>query len=356
MRFGWRGAVGVVISAAALYWALRGVHVSEVMAHLSRANVWLLVASTVAATAIFPLRARRWRPILDPVAPNLPFMTLWRPTAIGMMVTNVLPARAGEPARAYALTRETDQVPFSTAFASVAVDRVFDATIVLMLMAVGTLDPAFAPGATVLGQPVSRIMLTGLVFAAIVMAGLYMIVFAPRVIIGSWSWVARHTFPKLDEPGRAILDSFARGLEVLRSPGRFAAVFGWALLHWLVNAFAFWLAFRAVGIQAPFSAALFLQGLISIGVALPAAPGFFGLFEAAGVAGLALYGVPEDLAVTWALTFHTLSFIPITLIGTYFFVRLGLRISDVRAAKARTEHHPPTPAVEPQRQPEPEPR
>jgi len=317
MKFGWRGVAGVIISAGALYWALRDVHFSQVMAHLRVAKVWLLLLSTIAATAIFPLRARRWRPILDPVAPKLPFAKLWPPVAIGMMVSNVFPARAGEPARAFALTRETDEVPFSTAFASVAVDRVFDATIVLLLMALATLDPRFAQGATVLGQPVSRIMLTGVVFAAIVMAGLYAIVFAPQRMIALWSWVARHTVPKLDERGRAILDSFARGLGVLRSPGRFAAVFGWALLHWLVNAFAFWLAFRAVGIQAPYSAALFLQGLISIGVALPAAPGFFGLFEAFGKAGLPLYGVPDDLAVTRALTFQTLPLIPINVIGTY---------------------------------------
>lgn len=351
MRFGWRGAVGVLISAAALYWALRGVHFSEVVEHLRRSNVWLLLLSTITATAIFPLRARRWKPILDPVAPNLPFRMLWPPTAIGMMVSNLFPARAGEPARAFALTRETDQVPFSTAFASVAVDRVFDATIVLLLMALSTLDPRFASGASVLGQPVSRIMVSGVVFAGIVMAALYAIVFVPQRIIALWSWVARRTLPRFDERGRAILDSFARGLEVLRSPGRFAAVFGWALLHWLVNALAFWLAFQAVGIDAPFSAAIFLQGLISIGVALPAAPGFFGLFEAFGKAGLGLYGVREDLAVTWALTFHTLSFIPITVMGAYYFVHLGLKMSDVRAAKARTEQHPadiaPTPPEAP---------
>lgn len=337
MRLGWRGALGVIISAGALYWALRGVHFADVVDHLARANLWLLLLSTVTATTIFPLRARRWRPILDPIAPGLRFGQLWRPTAIGMMVSNLFPARAGEPARAFALTRETSRVPFSTAFASVAVDRVFDASIVLLLMAVATLDPRFAQGATVLGQPVSRIMISGVVFAAAVMATLYALVFMPQRIMRLWSSVARRAFRRWDERGQAVIASFARGLDVLRNPGRFAAVLGWALAHWLVNALAFWIAFRAVGIDVPFSAALFLQGLISIGVALPAAPGFFGLFEAFGKAGLGLYGVREDLAVTWALTFHTLSFIPITVMGAWYFVRLGMRLSDVRAARARTE-------------------
>ena len=80
----------------------------------------------------------------------------------------------------------------------------------------------------------------------------------------------RHIWDKAFAGG-SYLATFAQGLESLRSPRRFAEVFFWALLHWLVNALAFQLAFLAIGLDAPFSAALFLQGLISIGVALPAA-------------------------------------------------------------------------------------
>src|SRR5262249_31866129 len=117
MRFGWRGALGIVLSLALLWWAFHDVEWSHVALALRQANVGLLVLSAVAATGIFPLRARRWRTILDPVEPGIPFSKLWRATAIGMMANNVLPARAGELARAYALSRETPRVPFSAAFA-----------------------------------------------------------------------------------------------------------------------------------------------------------------------------------------------------------------------------------------------
>jgi glycosyltransferase 2 family protein len=82
----------------------------------------------------------------------------------------------------------------------------------------------------------------------------------------------------------------------------------------------------------PWSAALFVQGLIVVGVALPSAPGFFGLFESAAVISLGLYGVAEAPAVTWALVFHLLSFIPITIIGAYYFARLGLTMGDIGSA------------------------
>src|SRR5690348_15448757 len=177
MRFGWRGALGIVLSAALLWYAFAGIDWAQVGMEIRRANLWLLLLSAVAATGIFPLRARRWRTILDPVEPNLPFGALWRATAIGMMVNNILPARLGEPARAYALSRDIPRVPFSTSFASLAVDRVFDSLIVLILTFGAMLLPSFPTGAA---GAVARLALGGVVFVAGVIMMLYLIVFFPE--------------------------------------------------------------------------------------------------------------------------------------------------------------------------------
>jgi uncharacterized protein (TIRG00374 family) len=335
MKIGWRGALGIALSVVALWWTLRGIDFGSVVEHIRGSNPLLLALSTVAATGIFPLRARRWRPILHAVAPDLPFAPLWRATAIGMMVSNLVPARAGELARAYALARETRRVPFTTAFASVAVDRGFDAAIVLLLMVVAMLDSQFSNAVVVAGQPASRVVAAGAIFAGSVLGVLYLLARFPGSVVRAYEIVARRISAGLAERGGELLRTFVGGLGVLRRPLLFAEVVWWTLLHWLLNAFAFWLGFLAVGIDAPFSAALFLQGLIAIGVALPSAPGFFGIFELFAKAGLTLYGVPDDLAVAWAISFHFLSFIPITLIGMWYFVRLGLHMREIGAAAPR---------------------
>ncbi|HJP59318.1 MAG TPA: lysylphosphatidylglycerol synthase domain-containing protein, partial [Gemmatimonadaceae bacterium] len=92
MRPGWRAAIGALLSVALIYWTLRGVSISDVGARLSHANMLLFAAATFCATAIFALRARRWRTILEPVAGTLPLGPQWRATTIGMMVNNVVPA------------------------------------------------------------------------------------------------------------------------------------------------------------------------------------------------------------------------------------------------------------------------
>ncbi len=330
MRSGWRAALGLVLSAALIYLTLRGISPTEVARHLSNADPLLFLGAIICATAIFGLRARRWQTILEPAVSHVPLAPLWRATAIGMMVNNVVPARAGEVARAYALTKET-RVPFPAALASLVVDRLFDAIVLLMLAAIALLDPAMSTGHTLAGRPVSDFAVGSIGLVLVLVIGLYLLVFFPARVLALFGRVAARISPKVEARGRRILEAFITGLSVLRSPGRFAAVFAWTLAHWLLNALGFWLAFRAVGITAPFSAAFFLQAFIALGTAVPALPGFFGVFEYMSVQGLGVYGVGQQQAATWAIGFHILSFIPITLIGAYYFTRLGMKMSELRA-------------------------
>ncbi|MDB4875693.1 MAG: Lysylphosphatidylglycerol synthetase/glycosyltransferase AglD [Gemmatimonadetes bacterium] len=331
-KFGWKGALGLVISAVCLYFAFRNFQWAQAVQLAKHANYGLLLLATVASTGMFPLRARRWRTILDPVAPNVPFGPLWRATAIGVMLTNILPARAGEVARPIALAREVPAVPFSMGLASVVVDRVFDAMVVLLLLAVAMLSPDFPAGAQILGQPISHFARA---FAIVPLAALivsYALVFFPDRLIRLFELIARRVHPVVEAKGSEMLRRFADGLGVLRNPRHFVAVFVWTLLHWLLQPLAFWLGFRAFGIAVPWEATLFVQGVIVILVSVPSTPGFVGVFEAGGVAALGVFGIDQTAAGTWALVFHIISAIPITLIGAYYFARAGLTMGDLGSA------------------------
>jgi uncharacterized protein (TIRG00374 family) len=333
MRFGWRGIIGILLSGAFLYFAFRGIRLDTFLEHIRGANLGLLVFSAALATGTFPLRAIRWRPILDPIVPRIPFGRLWSATAIGMMVNNVVPARAGEFARAFAISRSTPELGFPAAFASLAVDRLFDAVVIFLLMFGAMLDPSFPRGAVIAGRPVSSYAIGGVLVTLAALVAMYVLILFPSHVLSLYELVARRLAPKLEARGREALLSLSHGLSVLRTPGRFLTVLAWTLAHWLLNALAFWVGFRAVGIVVPFSAALFLQGIIAVGVAAPQAPGFFGVFESFGRIGLGLYGVPADAAVSWAIGYHLLSFVPITVMGAWSFVRAGLSMGDIGGAQ-----------------------
>ncbi len=331
-RTRWQTLIGAVLTLLLLGWTLRDVQPDILLQQLRGADFGLLVLAAVVATAIFPLRAARWLVLLEPIEPNLRFMDAWRAVAIGMMINNVLPARAGELARAYAVSRETRTISFTSALASIALDRVFDALIVFALMFGAMLAPGFPAGATIAGRPATALIGTwGIAVLVVVFLGTVLVAFRPATVVAMARAVCRAVLPKFETRMVTIVEHATAGFAVMRSPSRFVRVVLWTVVHWLTNALAFWIAFRAVGITAPYSGALFLQGLIAIGVAIPSSPGFFGPFEAFAKAGLQVYAVPVTLAVTWAVGFHLLSFIPVTALGAFYFSRLGLSLKELRA-------------------------
>ncbi len=334
MKLDWKSALGFVLSGGVLWYTLRGVNFTDVWAVLQSSNWLLFGACTVVATCVFPLRARRWRTILEPVSGRIPFGPLWRSTAIGVMMNNVFPLRAGEFGRALALTREEPRVPISTALGSLAVDRIFDAIVLFALMFGAMLDPAFPPGVRLLGQTIPQLAAGGitLMFALIVIC--YAVVLQHERVLALVGAAARRIAPKYEEAIVRFVEHGVGGLAVLKDSRRFLAVLFWAIAHWVVNAFGIYLGMLAVGIQVPFVAALFLQGVLAIGVAFPSSPGFVGVFELSATLGLSVYGVPKELALSWALGYHALTFVPITAMGATYFAKLGLNTAAIARAKS----------------------
>ncbi len=335
MKLDWKVALGFVISAVLLWLAIRAVPLGDIVGVLRASNPWLFALSAFVATLIFPLRARRWQTILEPVAGRIPFGPLWRSTAIGMMVNNVVPARAGEVARAYALTREIPRVTFTSSLASLAVDRIFDAVVLLGLMFGAMLSPAFPANARVAGMTVPQFASGGIAAVIGLLVICYLAVLMPARVLQVVRTIADRVLPRIADRIVGFADQALGGLAVLRDARRFLAVLWWAVLHWLVHALALWIGFQAVGLEAPFVAALFLQGVLGFAVAIPSSPGFVGVFELASAVGLSVFGISESLAVSWAIGFHVLTFIPITLIGIVYLLRLGINLRDIGGAAER---------------------
>jgi len=285
--------------------------------------------------ADIPVRSIRWRLILrDQDGRPCPWLPLWHATTIGFMANNLLPARAGEVARAYVASRQLP-VRFSTALASIAVERVFDALVMLGLMAVAIAAPSFPAHAAVNGRSLSAIAASAAALFAVLLIMAFLMVHRPAPWLALLARIARRLLPaRAAERVIHAAEGLIAGLAVLKSPGRFAGVVFWSLVLWIKNAAAFAICFRAFGLDVPLEAALLLQGIIGFGVAVPSTPSFIGVFEAATLLTLQLYGVNSSLAVSYALTYHLTTFLPITLLGLWSLSRLHIRLRDLNTAAA----------------------
>ena len=124
-----------------------------------------------------------------------------------------------------------------------------------------------------------------------------------------------------------LLERLASGFAAVRRPRRMVSLFLWSLLIWSTNAAAFWVGFAAFHIDVPWTAAVVVQGTVTLGIALPSSPGFFGPFEAATRVALTSYGVAPAAAAAYAVPFHLSAyFVPMTLLGLWSLWVTGLSI------------------------------
>jgi hypothetical protein len=326
MKIGWRGALGFVLSAAFLVWTMREVSFAQVWGVLRQSSLPLFLLSATVATLIFPLRALRWRVILEPIAHDIPFGRSGS-TAVGMMVNNVFPARAGELA---APTRSRARSPanFAAAFASLAVDRIFDAVTVVILLVTAMIFSDFPPETTIGGQPINRVAMgTGLLaVGAWPASSRWRCFLAGGAHLG---WRRGSNRPSL----RGSRPALARIIHV--GTGR-ATVTGslregprWAIVMWLVNGLSFWIGFLAVGIEgAVHGRALPDGGHCDLGRHSVVARLLRSL-EAAGTGRPHALQCEERPGRLVALGFHLLAFLPITLIGLFYFARLGMKFGEL---------------------------
>jgi hypothetical protein len=325
----WPSVLGLAISALLLWWVLGNVEWSAVRAHIGSASLPLLAAAVAIATATFPLRLLRWRLLLrrddgDPIR----IAPMWHAVAIGFMANNVLPFRMGEIMRTLTVSRLAP-VRFTAAFSSIAVERVFDGLTVVAFLAVSLFTAGLPAGTAIGGVPIARLAaIAGAMLGAALLAA---------VAVVAWPLAAERVIRKV-VPGErlaeklvALVEGVRHGLSVLRSPARLAAVIGWSLVLWLVNALSFYVAFRAFDIPAGFAAALLLQGVLVLGIAVPSTPGYVGLFEGAIKAVLLLFAVAPDRAVAYAVTYHVTTFIPIVLLGAWSLLTTSLSLRDLRS-------------------------
>ncbi|MEJ2216432.1 MAG: lysylphosphatidylglycerol synthase transmembrane domain-containing protein [Gemmatimonadota bacterium] len=327
-RFDWKAVLGVLVSIGLLYYALRGVDFHDVAGRVLLAHPLLLLVAVTVNFLAFPLRALRWRALLEPVRVT-GFGNRFAATCVGFMANNLLPARVGEFARAYALSR-LEPVRMTASFGSLVVERLFDIIVVVASLLLAMTLPGF-PAMNAAMPEVWRAAETILALFAIGFVVVLVMVTWPERSVAVFETVARRTLPHaVRRKVIDLLEGFLQGLTAVRQPILVIRIAVWSAAVWGVNALSFWIGFHAFGIDVPFSGALFLQSIIALAVSLPSVPGFFGIYEAAVRVGLVgIWGVGTTPAIAFALGFHITTFIPVTLFGLFYVWRLGLTWSEV---------------------------
>jgi hypothetical protein len=307
--FRWIVAVGV--SAAGLWFALHGADWALVRESLGRLSspLWLALVPLGLGTE-YTLRTVRWKLLMDPVK-RASFRTLFPITGAAFFVNNVLPFRAGEVARVFWTSQKTG-LPFATGVAILAVDRLVDmASFLLIILVVlcrkADLFPSLRPVAAFAGLTAAMIL------------GLFVMAHFPAAFK---RWTER---PWLPGAVRARLHQFIDGAVALQNAGTAAAALGISLVFWVQFIVVVRFISRAFGLPLSWLDAAWLEIGFCFGVLLPAAPGYVGTVEAAGVAALAALGYDRNVALPVVLVIHASQILSTALWGVPSLFIAGLK-------------------------------
>ena len=332
----WRAILGLAVTVFLLWWVLRDVELAVLWAEVREADFLLLGLAVAIATLTFFLRALRWKVLLAPIYSGSSLRSRWAAVNIGFMANNLLPARVGEFARAYALSR-LEPVSVSGAFGSLVVERVLDGIAIVFFMFVAMAAPGFPWERASQDGPLGAIIRSAVVILGLLLVFMLLLLLFPRPLVRMAERLARFLPKRMARTFVDALEAFLDGLKILRKPRLLALAIVWSLAVWAWQSSAFWVAFRAFGIDVGYDAALFVNAIIGFAVGVPAAPGFFGTFHAGARMGLGVYGVAAAPTLAFAFGFHLGGFIPVTLIGLYYAWKLGFSMTEVGRSEERVE-------------------
>ena len=288
------------VSLICLLYVFRGIEFAELWDILRRFPVPPMLATiavSFAAYGVMGLRLARMN------VPPLSFRSTFCATLAGLALNNVLPAKAGEAAKAVWIGR-SNRLPLDIALGIVFMERFFDVNVLALL----SLWFVWHTGRRN----------TSLLLLGCLAAGWLVLLLLRRFPKG----LAGLGFLHLPHKASDFLRRFLASLIGHMTAGRLAWMCVTSLSVWSLYALEMALALNGVaGLGLSGKAALGVFALSSLGMLLPSSPGAIGVYEAVAVAALRAHDVPHDQALAAALFAHMAQFVPVTLAGGLAMLR-----------------------------------
>ncbi len=304
--------VGMGISVAALAWLARQISVAELTDALLRAKLWLLAPVPLLALLSFALRAQRWR-LLVRHTPPIRYWQSFRALMIGYLLNNLLPARAGDLARALELGR-TEKMSRTKVLATLVTERTVDLTATLLLLSLVLLSYPQLPAW--LKQSGTIIALVTAVALGILAAAHW---FGPRFVSILCSQLTRWLPASLGNRVETMAHSALDGIAGMFRPKQAAGFILLTAIVWTIEVAIVYLVADAAGVPLAVGNSLFVLLLIAIGTMVPSSPGFVGTYEFFGISALSIIGINGSSALAAILLLHVTTLFGSSVIGAICF-------------------------------------
>jgi phosphatidylinositol alpha-mannosyltransferase len=318
-------AAGAVAAVALAWLAMRRLGVDSIVhSVLAATPVWMLVSLGLMCASMM-VRAEAWHAVLKAALPGVRVRRrdTARGTMIGVLMSATLPARIGEPSRAFIVARRLGRVRerFPLVLGTMVSQTILN---IVALVVLGTV--MFATVGLFRGNE------DKLVIATLIPVGLLALVLAAPALLRRGKPTRYARVQQAVALVRATMVQMRSGLQVFRNPrlgawAAFTQLFAWAL-QWL----ACYVLLVSLGLddRAGMGAAAAVLFAVNVTAVLPATPSNVGVFQAACVAVLSAYGVGHTDAFAYGVVLQAVEIATAVALGMPALVGEGMSWKDLR--------------------------
>lgn len=322
-----RVLLGLAVSLACLYVIGRQINVDELVSTLASTNPLFVAICILSIPPAMYIKALRWR-LFFPDPASARRAGLVPALYIGYMVNTIAPLRMGELVRAY-LVGHHGRLGVSTVLATIVLEKLFDVAsllIILVVLAATTPLPDWAVAAAYASTVGLAVGVIGTAIALV----------AEQHLVRLTAAIERRV-PAIGKlKPSLLLESFLAGLRAVKKPRTLFWIVVWSSVLWVGGSIGLFAAIASVGVPASTAMVFFLMVVSNLGMSVPSAPGYVGVYHALVVLSLTVFGVAETAALSVGIILHTTVFGTFLVGGLVYLWRGNFALSQLLAGARRT--------------------
>ncbi|MGB1251780.1 MAG: lysylphosphatidylglycerol synthase transmembrane domain-containing protein [Candidatus Promineifilaceae bacterium] len=296
--------LGMFISAACIGAIFLFINPSKIAEALRSADIGYVISGVLLILSFMILRALRWRYMLEN---KIALWHIFHLQNIGYMLTQLLPFRIGDPARAVLVGNQKD-LSIGQGLSTMVVERALDMMMVVLMLPVAAARLQVFPDWLRNTARVSGMLVVVFMVVVVVAAN-----FRPKFHTLTESLLDKT--PLDNKRWSGLVDDLLAGLTIFTNWRSGFMLLLLTIAIWIPIIFAYQTFMLAVHLDVNVVITIFVLCAAAFGIATPSSPGQVGVFHLAVTLSLTALGFDAAKAASFAFLYHTFNFILLITLG-----------------------------------------
>lgn len=313
--------LGILISVILVYLSVRGINLRDVLSDLKQIQLSYVIYFLILVILMQYLRSYRWGVILQPME-KIDQVSLFSVTSVGFLAIAAIPARIGELARPYLISRRST-IKMSSALGTIIIERILDSFTVLTIAVIVLL-------LTDLPSWMIRSSIIFFLLALSLFCFILFLIFRRDTALQFINIILSKLPGKLANKIDELIHHFIDGLQIVTNIKLLLYLFLLSIVIWLLDVLAIYILLLSFGFTLPVMASFVLMIILIVGIAIPAGPGYIGNWHFACVLALSFFSLAKADALSFAVVYHFLSMAVVVVLGVAFLPFNKFSVSEMK--------------------------